>query len=402
MRVMSNTDDKTVADFFAGIGLVTEGLNLAGWETVYALDYEKSKQQQYEDNFGVGHYRLKDVADEKGSDVPNVRLAHASFPCTDLSLAGARKGINQGESKAFWEFARILREMKKAYGEASPNFVLLENVEGLLSSNSGQDLRALLEELNSLGYRVDLLRINASHFVPQSRVRIFIIGIHESLVSGFDELDLLQLNRMKNTDARPSKIQTYIAKNADINWYFHDLPNLPTNDIRLKDIIDQSEPWWPEERTEYLYKQLHSHQKILVDEQMKSQDYKYYAGFRRMRVRDGKKQSTIELRNDDIAGCLRTPKGGSARQIVVRAGKGTFDARLFNAREAARLMGTPDFVIDQSLSLNQALFGFGDAVCVPVLGWIGDNYFNRLIEQLHPVTEAVEIPTALALNKLAV
>lgn len=402
MRVMSQTtDDKTVADFFAGIGLVTKGLNLAGWETVYALDYDKSKQSQYEDNFGKGHYQLKDVTEEKGSNVPNVKLAHASFPCTDLSLAGARKGINQGESKAFWEFARILKEMKQAYGEANPNFVLLENVEGLLTSNNGLDLRALLEELNGLGYRVDLLRVNANHFVPQSRVRIFIIGVHESLVEVCDDRNLIQLHKMRSTNARPKKIQEYISKHSDINWYFHDLPNLPTSTIRLQDIIDLNEEWWPEERTEYLYNQLHARQRSLLDDQVKSQNYKYYAGFRRMRVRDDKRQSTVELRNDDIAGCLRTPKGGSARQIVVRAGKGRLDARLFNGREAARLMGADDFVIDSSLSLNKALFGFGDAVCVPVLGWLGEHYFNTLAEQPEAVIETVETSGRLALNELA-
>ena len=403
MRVTSQiTNEKTVADFFAGIGLVTQGLNLAGWETVYALDYDKAKQQQYEVNFGKGHYHLKDVAEEKGSNVPNVKLAHASFPCTDLSLAGARKGINQGESKAFWEFARILKEMKRTYGDSNPNFVLLENVEGLLTSNNGLDLRALLEELNTLGYRVDLLRVNANHFVPQSRVRIFIIGVHSSLVEGFNDLDLMQLHRMKNTDARPKKIQEYIAKHSDIKWYFHDLPNLPTSSIKLQDIVDLKEEWWPEERTGYLYSQLHSRQQDLLNEQIKSQDYKYYAGFRRMRVRDGKRQSTVELRNDDIAGCLRTPKGGSARQIIVRAGKGRIDARLFNGREAARLMGADDFIIDPSLSLNQALFGFGDAVCVSVLDWLGEYYFNTLIEQVQEVAEAEMEPFPLALNELAV
>lgn len=403
MRVTSQAnDDRTVADFFAGIGLVTQGLNLAGWETVYALDYDRSKQQQYEDNFGKGHYHLKDVAEEKGSNVPNVRLAHASFPCTDLSLAGARKGINQGESKAFWEFARILKEMKQAYGDANPNFVLLENVEGLLTSNNGLDLRALLEELNKLGYRVDLLRINANHFVPQSRVRIFIIGIHESLVEPYNDLDLIQLHRMRSTNARPLKIQEYIARNADISWYFHDLPNLPTSTLKLQDIIDLSEAWWPEEKTNYLYSQLHSRQRELLDEQIKSQNYKYYAGFRRMRVRDGERQSTVELRNDDIAGCLRTPKGGSARQIVVRVGKGRIDARLFNGREAARLMGADDFIIDSSLSLNQALFGFGDAVCVSVLGWLGEYYFNTLAEQVREVVETESEVLPLALNKFAV
>ncbi len=104
-----------------------------------------------------------------------------------------------------------------------------------------------------------------------------------------------------------------------------------------------------------------------------------------MRVRDGISQSTVELRTDGIAGCLRTPKGGSARQILVRAGKGEIRARLFSGKEAALLMGATEFTLNPSLSLNQVLFGFGDAVCVPALEWIGKNYLNKL-EGIKPLT----------------
>ena len=98
-----------------------------------------------------------------------------------------------------------------------------------------------------------------------------------------------------------------------------------------------------------------------------------------MRIRDGESQSTAELRTDGIAGCLRTPKGGSAKQILVRVGRGRFDARLLNEKEVARLMGAEDFRINQKLSSNQVLFGFGDAVGVPVLEWIGTHYLNPLL-----------------------
>jgi DNA (cytosine-5)-methyltransferase 1 len=81
-----------------------------------------------------------------------------------------------------------------------------------------------------------------------------------------------------------------------------------------------------------------------------------------------------ELRTDGIAGCLRTPRGGSGRQILFKAGKGKYFARLLTPLECARLMGAGEYRI--SGSLNQALFGFGDAVCVPVIEWIAENYLN--------------------------
>jgi DNA (cytosine-5)-methyltransferase 1 len=91
-------------------------------------------------------------------------------------------------------------------------------------------------------------------------------------------------------------------------------------------------------------------------------------------VRNGK--SMAELRTDGIAGCLRTPRGGSGRQILLAAGKGRFTVRLLTPRECARLMGADDFVL--KVPLNQALFGFGDAVCVPVVAWIGRNYLTPI------------------------
>ena len=87
-----------------------------------------------------------------------------------------------------------------------------------------------------------------------------------------------------------------------------------------------------------------------------------------------------ELRNDGIAGCLRTPRGGSGRQILIKAGYGAVKLRLLTPRECARLMGADHFVINTTL--NKALFGFGDAVCVPVIAWIAENYLNPLVDEM--------------------
>jgi DNA (cytosine-5)-methyltransferase 1 len=85
-----------------------------------------------------------------------------------------------------------------------------------------------------------------------------------------------------------------------------------------------------------------------------------------------------ELRTDGIAGCLRTPKGGSGRQILWKAGYDRYFARLLTPTECARLMGADEFYV--SGSLNDALFGFGDAVCVPAIRWIAENYLAKLVD----------------------
>ncbi len=371
---MNTPPEKTAADFFAGIGLVSLGLTRAGWTVKYAVDYSEDKRQMYEAHFGPGHYHVKDVADVAPEEIPPVTLYHASFPCTDTSVAGTRAGINSGESSAFWSFADIL----KGAGAKRPPLVMLENVEGLLTSNKGEDLRAILKTLNDLGYATDLLLIDAAHFVPQSRVRLFMLGLlHEK---GQDPLEQEIILNQKAL-ARPEKVATYIRSNPDISWTLRPLPPLPRLSLRLEEIVDPEATWWTRERSDYLFHQMFERHQKVIHQMMSQQRWSYGTVFRRMREREGRRQSTAELRSDGIAGCLRTPKGGSARQILLRAGYGQFDARLLNARECARLMGADDYSILPELPLNRALFGFGDAVCVPVIEWIAENYLDPVIEE---------------------
>ena len=360
---------KTVADFFAGIGLVELGLEKAGWSTVYAVDYSDEKRQLYEGHFGEGPYHLRDIRTIAGQEIPSVALAHASFPCTDVSVAGGRDGLSGKETSSFWEFVRILREMERR----RPPFILLENVEGMLSSKKGRDLEIALAALCELGYALDILLINASHFVPQSRVRLFIVG--NLLATHQDTLEQ-EIILQQQSGARPLKIANFVRAHPDLTWHLYALPQLPRRSYDLADVVDLNETWWPKERSSYLYNQMFERHQEKVREMMDNPYWSYGTVFRRMRMRKGIKQSTAELRTDGIAGCLRTPKGGSARQILLRAGNGQFDARLLNGRENARLMGADEYVLDPQLKLNQMLFGFGDAVCVPVIEWIATTIFN--------------------------
>ncbi|WP_414584357.1 DNA cytosine methyltransferase [Scytonema sp. PCC 10023] len=372
--------EKTAADFFAGIGLVTMGLVKQGWEVKYALDYSDEKRRMYEGNFRGGHYHHKDIREISGIEVPKVTLAHASFPCANLSVAGSRTGLHSGESSTFWDFVRLISEMGELRCGGKPPFILIENVEGFLTSGCGEDLIVALTALNNLGYAVDILVIDAAHFVPQSRVRLFILGNLFGLSQTCDELEQIM---SKPTDARPQKVKNFIAANPTIRWSLRKVPDLPQRTINLADIVDETEQWWAKERTEYLFNQMFERHQAQIRLMMQNEYWLYGTVFRRMRVRDGIKQSTAELRTDGIAGCLRTPKGGSARQIIVRAGKGRFDARLINARESARLMGASEYLIPENISLNNILFGFGDAVCVPVIEWIAKNYLNLLFDELN-------------------
>ncbi|MBW4612863.1 MAG: DNA (cytosine-5-)-methyltransferase [Desmonostoc vinosum HA7617-LM4] len=382
--------EKTAADFFAGIGLVTMGLLKQGWQVKYALDHNEEKCLMYQGNFGGEHYHCKNIKEITGAKVPQITLAHASFPCTNISVAGSRSGLHSGESSTFWEFIRLISEIGEIHSMNKPPLILIENVEGFLTSGYRKDLIIALKALNNLGYAVDILVIDAAHFVPQSRVRLFIVGNLFGLSHTSNDIEHIM---SQQTCARPQKVKDFIAANPTIRWNLRNLPDLPQRTICLADIVDQTEKWWTKERTEYLFNQMFERHKAQIRLMMQNEYWSYGTVFRRTRIRDCTKQSTAELRIDGIAGCLRTPKGGSARQIIVRSGKRCFDARLINARESACLMGAPEYLIPQNVSFNNILFGFGDAVCVPVIEWIVKNYLNPLFDELNSTLKA-SLPTA--------
>lgn len=349
------------AEFFAGIGLVRLGLERAGWECVYANDISESKQRIYEANFGSGDFDLRDIADLSGADIPDVDLATASFPCTDLSLAGNRAGLDGGDSGTLWEFTRVLEEM----GARRPPRVMLENVTGFLSSHDGKDFRASIQELNGLGYVCDAVVIDAVRFVPQSRPRLFILGRAGVDVSGVPELNV-------QTPLRPGRLMSALQANADLDWSIgeYGLPERGTRPRFWRVLEDDPAQlnWWPEAKVAKLRGQMSPRHGACADHLVERRKRAYGTVYRR--VRHG--STMAELRTDGIAGCLRTPRGGSSRQILFQAGYGKAQARFMTPREYARLQGVPDsFKIVGTTS--EALFAFGDAVCVPVIEWLAEH-----------------------------
>lgn len=371
------------ADFFAGIGLTSASIAGAGWSTAWANDYEYKKRELFRHNH-AGSVTLdeRSIHDVLPRSLPRSGLFTCSFPCTDLSLAGGRLGIEAGpQSSAFLRFAHILRLQR-----TKPEFVLLENVTALMTSHNGKDFELCLRLLDEAGYTVDAAVVDAKHFVPQSRPRLFVVGVRKDLtfgahdpVHGVDDLP-------PPSDTRPERLLEFIRANPQLPWRIRPLPDLPSDSQTLESVIEQLPPddpsWWSEQRTSKLASQLHDRHRTRLLELSKTGPV-HVTGFRRMRMRDGKKQSTMELRFDGIAGCLRTPKGGSAKQVLVRAEGETISARYLSSRECARLMGVPNYRLDaEGVSENDALFGFGDAVCVPAVTWLVQNAINPLAAEL--------------------
>ena len=348
------------AEFFAGIGLVRAGLERAGVDVVWANDLEPVKQAVYASNFDTAHYVLGDIRDVRGASVPGVDIATASFPCVDLSLAGYRRGLDGEQSGLFFEFSRVLREM----GERIPPVVMIENVTSFVSSRGGKDLRASIEELNELGYVCDVLTVDASRFVPQSRPRLFIIGTSDRLggvaagVAG---------------PLRSESVATFIRANQDL--MFQELPvPVPSQDgRRLCDVVERldlgDERWWDGDRLGKFLSSLSPSHRCRLDLLRQDEITQWRTAYRRTR----KGVAVWEIRSDDISGCLRTARGGSSRQAVVEVSPDGVRARWMTPREYARLQGVSDEFDCSAVTDAQALFGFGDAVCVPVVAWLAEH-----------------------------
>ena len=269
----------------------------------------------------------------------------------------------------------VLLILLEGMSRRRPSIVLLENVPGFLTSHGGNDFEDALVALNRLGYSVDPFMLDAARFVPQSRLRLFVIGVRETLNDG-ERLE----EKFFQSDVRPEVLADFIFSHSDIRWKLRPLPSPPTTKKQLTDIIEDlpanSPEWWSRERSVYLLNQMSDRHRKVAESMIAGKTWSYGTVFRRIR----NEKLMAELRTDGIAGCLRTPRGGSGRQILFKGGKGQYFARLLTPRECARLMGADDFNI--TVPINQALFGFGDAVCVPVVEWIARNYLNPLIDEI--------------------
>lgn len=372
----------TCAEYFAGIGLVRLGLEQVGWKVVFANDWARNKFEMYSAHFkdASKHYRIQDIFSVCHTDIPNTLLATASFPCIDLSLAGKLKGISGQHSSAFWGFTQILKNQAN-----KPRLLMLENVMGWLTSNAGQDFRITIQELNQLGYACDVYAINAAHFVPQSRPRIFVIGAQTS----HPNQNMLTFTK-RSSSIKTQALEKAIATNHDLRWNFVEVPPLPEKvktdlSCLVENISDGDDRWWLDDDVQ---RHLNMMSPVNLDYLKELQDLPYYSYCTMYRrVREGKQRA--ELRKDGIAGCLRTARGGSSRQMLVRVGQGTIRMRLMTPREYARLQGVPDHYPIPS-QINQALTGFGDAVCVPVIAWIAENILNSLVKSLQENTLALQ------------
>lgn len=359
-----------VFEFFAGGGLARLGLT-PDFRCAFANDFDPAKSRAYQNAFGGAEFHQGDIGALTPAQMPGrAALAWASFPCQDLSLAGARAGLGGARSGTFWAFHRLIAAL--AAEDRAPPVLALENVTGLLSSRDGADFTALVEALNALGYRVGALEIDAAHFVPQSRPRLFIVALRTAAPR----------HLMRKEPAAPfhtpaiQQAAARLPEQVRAGWIWWRLEAPPARNTRLIDLLEEA-PWDSADKTERLMAQMSPLQRARLDALRASGRREAGAVFRRIRVEHGERVQRAEARFDGLAGCLRTPAGGSSRQILLMVESGEVRSRLITPREAARLMGAPDhYPLPQSQ--NAALHLLGDAVCVPAVRWLSQRLLAPL------------------------
>lgn len=365
-------------EFFAGGGMARAGLGQE-WTCLFANDIDSKKAASYAANWGIEHLKVADVGALSTKDLPSrASLAWASFPCQDLSLAGSGAGLNGHRSGTFWPFWRLVQKLGKA-GRA-PSLVVLENVCGALASHGGKDFAAIGAAIAGGKYRFGALVMDAVRFVPQSRPRLFIVCVRE----GTSIPDRLTADEPDPFWHPPHLTNAYekLSPRSKAGWVWWRLPVPPARNVTFSDLIEdepQGVAWHTPQETRYLLSLMSPINRKKV-EQAKKMGRRMVGGIYKRTRKDerGKRIQRAEVRFDDIAGCLRTPVGGSSRQSIIIVDGKNVRSRLLSPREATRLMGLPDsYKLPENY--NEGYHLAGDGVVVPVVRFLAANILEAVL-----------------------
>lgn len=360
--------------------MVRAGLG-AGWKCLFANDFDSKKAKAYRDNWGSDELLEGDVKKVTIHTLPKETpdLIWASFPCQDLSLAGGGAGLKGDRSGTFWPFWKIVKQMIEA--DRAPSIIVLENVCGALTSHDGQDFKAIVQAFAGIGFDVGAMVIDAELFVPHSRPRLFFIGVPASkgLSKKFSSLGDESFHWHP---AALKRAYSSLDEKLKHSWIWWNVPLPNKRNKKFADLVEDkptSVEWNTPEETANLLSMMSAINLKKVEKAKAAKGRMIGTMYRRTREDgEGDKVQRVEVRFDDVAGCLRTPAGGSSRQSLLIVEGEKVRSRLISARETARLMG-----LDESYILpdryNDAYHLTGDGVVVPVVKHLADNLFLDLL-----------------------
>ena len=199
-----------IISLFSGAGGLDLGFEKAGFDTVWANEYDKDIWETYEKNFPHTKLDRRSITKIPSNEVPEALGIIGGPPCQSWSEAGSLRGIDDHRGQLFFEFIRLLRDKK-------PLFFLAENVSGMLAGRHGEALENIKKLFKESGYTLSFKLLNAHDYkVPQDRKRVFFIGYREDLgikfefPNGFDKKRYLKdvIWNIKD-DALPAKEKNY-------------------------------------------------------------------------------------------------------------------------------------------------------------------------------------------------
>lgn len=380
---MTDTAKHTFYEFFAGGGMARAGLG-SDWQCVFSNDFDFKKGVAYQANWDKDRQtvlKVGDIRKVETSELPGtVDLAWASFPCQDLSLAGGGAGLRgerSGTFYPFWDLVKLLIEERRA-----PRVVALENVTGTLTSHGGKDFEAICQTFSDNGYRYGALVIDAALFVPHSRPRLFVVGVRDDI-------------QIDDTMVSPGPIAPFHTKGlqaayerlnnaAKAKWQWWNMPTPPHRHTVFADLIEDkpdSVQWHSEGETLKLLGQMSPINLAKVEAAKRAGRRMVGTIYKRTRIENGVKHQRAEVRFDDLAGCLRTPAGGSSRQVIMVVDGNRIRSRLISSRETARLMGLDEeYILPKNY--NEAYHLTGDGVAVPVVRHLAQHLIEPLLKRL--------------------
>lgn len=350
-----------------------------GWKCLFANDFDERKCEVYRANWGDQELVAGDVGKLSITQMAGrPDLVWASFPCQDLSLAGGGAGLRGERSGTFWPFWKRISELKED-GRA-PELIVLENVVGTLTSHGGSDFNAICETLKGGGYRFGAVVIDAELFLPHSRPRLFVVAMKRA--AGLPPR-LIGSGPMEPWHTRAlCTAHDRLSPELKREWIWWKMQVPGRRNVTLESLIDV-EPdgvdWHTDNETQKLEAMMAPLHRRKVEAVRSAKGRRVGTIYRRTRRDDeGFKVQRAEVRFDDVAGCLRTPAGGSSRQVILDVKNGKAKSRLISARETARLMGLPDkYILPERY--NEAYHVTGDGVAVPVVRYLSDNILLPLL-----------------------
>ncbi|HTI67553.1 MAG TPA: DNA cytosine methyltransferase [Caulobacteraceae bacterium] len=364
----------TYYEFFAGGGMARSGLG-EGWRCLFANDFDAHKAESYRANWGGDHLTVGDVWDIGPEQLPGrADLAWASSPCQDVSLAGRRAGLSGARSSAFWGFWRLVESLERQ--GRGPRLIVLENVVGLLNSRGGADFTALCETVARQGWRFGAVEVDAALFTPQSRPRMFLVLTRDTPPAHL-------------TQARPAapfhgrrvvEAHARLPQAARTSWLWWRLAAPPSRNEDLAALLepDGAVAWHTKAETDRLVALLGPVHRAKLAAATAAGERRVGAVFRRIRSEHGQACQRAEVRFDGLAGCLRTPRGGSSRQFLMVVDGPRVRTRALSPREGARLMGLPDnYRLPQRATA--AFHLIGDGVAAPVVRHLAEQLLEPML-----------------------